>query len=79
MKIISLLFIAVCILLTGCSGSDDTTAKNQSDAAIKSKTDAGTKHDALMGYKHSLDTARSITSMAAENEKRKEQMLQDLQ
>ena len=78
-KKLSIIVIAGIILLMGCSSSDDTAAKNQTDAAVKSKTDAGTKHDALMGYKHSLDTAKSVTSMAAENEKRKEQMLQDLQ
>lgn len=79
MKIISFLIIAVFIQLTGCSGSDNTAAKDQSETTTKSKTDAGTKHGALLGYKRTLDSAKSMMSKAEESEKKKGQMLQDLQ
>ena len=70
MKKKPLCIIACIVLLTGCSGSDD--------ASPTAKADAGTKNDALMGYKTSLDTAKSIGAMAEESEKRKNQAIQDL-
>lgn len=73
------LFAMIFSVLTACSGTDSTAEKSSSEAAVKSKVDTGAKNDALMGYKRSLDTAKSVTSMAAENEKKKQQMLQDIQ
>ena len=70
MKINVLFIISTMFLLSACSGSDETN--------VTSKSDSGTKHDALMGYKTSLDTAKSITSMAAESEQKKNQAIQDL-
>ena len=58
------------LFLSACS-------ENESPAA-KQNTEVVNKNDALMGYKHSLDTAKSITSMAEENEKKKNQAIQDL-
>lgn len=68
--IITMSIIGSMFLLSACSGSDETNAT--------SKSDSGTKNDALMGYKKSLDTAKSITSMAAESEQKKNQAIQDL-
>ena len=70
MKINVLSIITTMCLLSACSGSDETNATSTSDS--------GTKNDALMGYKTSLDTAKSITSMAAESEQKKNQAIQDL-
>ena len=68
---------AVFILLSGCSG-DDSSATSKTETGVQSKTETATKHNALSGYKTSLDTAKSITSMAEESEKRKNQAIQDL-
>lgn len=64
------------ILLTSCS--DDDTPVNTSTETPVSKTSApDTKHDALMGYKSALDTAKSVTSAASENERKKQQAIED--
>ena len=70
LSIITMSIIGSMFLLSACSGSDETNAT--------SKSDSGAKNDALMGYKRSLDTAKSITSMAAESEQKKNQAIQDL-
>lgn len=42
-------------------------------------SDGKEHHDTLMGYKRTLDTAKSVMSMAEENEKKKQQALQETQ
>ena len=77
---LNLIFIIVGLtLLTGCSGSDDSAAVDNSDTTVKNQVDPSTENNALMGYKTSLDTARSITSMAEESEKKKNRAIQDIQ
>ena len=79
MKLNFIFVIVGLALLTGCSGGDDSTATDNSDTAVKNQAEPSTENNALMGYKTSLDTARSITSMAEESEKRKNQAIQDMQ
>ena len=76
---ITLLVLAGIILSTGCSGSDDATATGKSSTAVESKTAAGAETNILSGYKTALDTAKSVTSMAEDSEKKKNQAIQDLQ
>ena len=79
MKLNLIFMIAGLTLLAGCSGSDDSAATDNSDTAVKNQVEPSTKNNVLSGYKTSLDTARSITSMAEESEKRKNQAIQDMQ
>jgi len=79
MKVIMLLVLAGIILSTGCSGGDDATATGKSSTAATSKTAAGAETNVLSGYKTALDTAKSVSSMAGESEKKKNQAVQDLQ
>ena len=64
------------ILLTSCS-DDDTSTVTSADTPVSNKTAPDTKHDALMGYKSALDTAKSVTSAASENERKKQQAIED--
>ena len=69
MKQQTIFMFTVLIMLGGCSGEDP---------ASTSRSETATKNDALMGYKNSLDTAKSISTMAEESEMRKNQTIQDL-
>lgn len=68
--------VSVIIMLSGCS--DETPAVTSND---NNKQETRSVNDdqsnPLSGFKSALETAKSVTSTASENEKKKQQAIQD--
>lgn len=63
-------------ILSGCSNDDTSASKTQENTGSANPA-ADTQSNPLMGFKSALDEAKSVTSAASENEKKKQQALQD--
>lgn len=72
------LIVASLCILPACSNDESSPSTDTSSETTKAQSDSGTKHDALMGYKSALDTARSVTSAASENERKKQQAIDEV-
>ena len=74
---IKLLTIPALALILLASCSDDAPMNKNTETPVSNTSAPDTKHDALMGYKSALDTAKSVTSAASENERKKQQAIED--